>query len=157
MFALISTEIEDPTISSIHFKIIVNSVPITNMPPIWDLAAADRWEGYPSQRNELLDHIGDNGIDNVWFLSGDFHVCFAAKVEPDASGKAGQTWEVAVTGGNSNPLGESLTWLYEEQFPYSTSSARTVLLTFDPDASTVTVQFIDPDSGELDYGVTLQQ
>ncbi|MDG1483163.1 MAG: alkaline phosphatase D family protein [Myxococcota bacterium] len=143
--------------SPCHFKVIVNSVPITNMPSVWDLAASDRWEGYPSHRNELLDHIGDNTIENVWFLSGDFHVCFTAKVQPDASGVAGKTWEIAVTGGNSNPLGESLNWFYADQFPYSASSARTVLLTFDPDADTVEVKFIDPDDGSLDYGETLSQ
>ena len=70
---------------------------------------------------------------------------------------AGKTWEIAVTGGNSNPLGESLNWFYADQFPYSASSARTVLLTFDPDADTVAVKFIDPDDGSLDYGETLSQ
>ncbi len=136
--------------SPCHYKLVMNSVPITNMPPIWDLAASDRWEGYDSQRHELLFHLSAEGLDDVWFLSGDFHVCFAAKVQADMGGAAGRTWEVACTGGNTNPLGDSLNVLYPDQFDYGTSGARAVILTFDPIEEEVTVRFLTED-GDLDH------
>lgn len=136
--------------SPCHFKVVAHSVPITNMPPLWDLAADDRWEGFPGQRQAVLDHIKADGIRNVWFVSGDFHVCFVARVEDDLD-----LWEVAVSGGNSNPLGDSLNWFYPDQFPYSLGGPRTTLLTFDPDDDTVLVRFINPESGAEDYRTTL--
>jgi alkaline phosphatase D len=33
----------------------------------------DRWEGYPAEREELLNFITDNGIENVIFLTTDLH------------------------------------------------------------------------------------
>ena len=34
----------------------------------------DQWDGYPAERELMLDHIADNGIDNLVVLSGDVHV-----------------------------------------------------------------------------------
>jgi alkaline phosphatase D len=34
----------------------------------------DQWDGYPAERELVLDHIADNGMDNVVVLSGDVHV-----------------------------------------------------------------------------------
>jgi len=34
----------------------------------------DQWDGYPVEREMFLDHIADNGIDNLVVLSGDVHV-----------------------------------------------------------------------------------
>ncbi len=34
----------------------------------------DQWDGYPAEREFVLDHIADNGIDNLIVLSGDVHV-----------------------------------------------------------------------------------
>jgi len=34
----------------------------------------DQWDGYPAEREAVLDHIADNGIDNLVVLSGDVHV-----------------------------------------------------------------------------------
>ncbi len=33
----------------------------------------DRWEGYDAERQDLLDHVTNQGIDNVIFLSTDIH------------------------------------------------------------------------------------
>lgn len=138
--------------SPCQFKVVVNSVPITNMPGIWDVAAEDRWEGYPAQRDALLDFIESEAIDNVWFVAGDFHVCFVGRVEPGDQGVVGRTWEIACTGGNTNPLGTSLPG---DQFPYRTSSPRATLLTFDPAANAVNVRFIDPETGDDAYNESL--
>lgn len=46
----------------------------------------DIWDGYPAERNELVNFIGSNGIDNVVFLTGDFHSSFAFEVADPAFG-----------------------------------------------------------------------
>ena len=37
----------------------------------------DTWDGYPAERERVLDLIADNSIENVAFLTGDSHVSFA--------------------------------------------------------------------------------
>jgi phosphodiesterase/alkaline phosphatase D-like protein len=139
--------------SPCHFKIVMNSVPITNMPGVWDFAANDRWEGYPGQRDELLAFIQDELVTNVWFVSGDFHVCFVARLE-ESGGLAANTYEIAVTGGNTNPLGNLLP---APQFAYGSSSPHGCILVFDPVENTVRVRFIHPETGEDDYDQLLSQ
>jgi phosphodiesterase/alkaline phosphatase D-like protein len=133
--------------SPCHFKVVMNSVPITDMPGIWDAAAYDRWEGYAAQRNQLLDVIDEEDIENVWFLSGDFHVCFAGRVRREGSQRTSRTWEVAVTGGNVNPLGAALP---KAQFPYGTAQPRATIIRLDPNDNRVLVRFINPNTGEVD-------
>jgi alkaline phosphatase D len=31
----------------------------------------DSWDGYGADRHELMDYVGDRGIDDVVFLTGD--------------------------------------------------------------------------------------
>jgi phosphodiesterase/alkaline phosphatase D-like protein len=143
--------------SPCHFKVIMNSVPITNMPGVWDFAADDRWEGYAAQRNEVLDHIDQHDIKNVWFLSGDFHVCFVSRLEPAGQKLSARTREIAVTSGNTNPLPEFLSQLDPPQFSYGVHQPRAVLLTFDPQADNVHVRFLDPQTGEELHAETLTQ
>lgn len=140
--------------SPCHFKVVMNSVPITNMPLLWDLAAFDRWEGFPEQRDELLQFIDANDIGNVWFLSGDFHVCFVSRIEPDGQNLSAVTREIACTGGNTNILGSTL---FGGQFAYGTSQPRGLIIMFDPEANAVNVRFIDPDTGDDDYNESLTQ
>lgn len=139
--------------SPCHFKVILNSVPITDMPDIpWDFAAEDRWEGYALQRFELLEFIHSEQLRNVWFVSGDLHVCFVGQIQPGSDGVLGQMREVAVTGGNTNPLGD---FLPKGQFPFGSSQPHALLMTFDPAADEVLVRFVDPDTGQDAYAVTL--
>ena len=141
--------------SPCHFKIIMNSVPITNMPGGWDLAANDRWEGYPAQRDALLQFIDDNQIDNVWLVSGDFHVCFVSRLEPTGDSLSSRLREIAVTGGNSNPIPDFAAPLDPPQFMYGVKEPRSLLMTFDPEANSVDVRFIDPDTGIDAFYATL--
>lgn len=143
--------------SPCHFKIVMNSVPITNMPLAWDVAANDRWEGYPDQRKQVLDLIDAHAIENVWFLSGDFHVCFVSRLAPTGDQLSQRTREIAVTSGNENPIPEFLTQLDPPQFDYGVHKPRGVILTFDPEANSVQVRFLDPETGEDLYNKTLTQ
>lgn len=143
--------------SPCHFKVVMNSVPITNMPIAWDIAASDRWEGYPEQRQQVLDLIDEHDIKNVWFLSGDFHVCFVSRLEPGGAQLSHRTREIAVTSGNESPIPEFLTQLDPPQFSYGVHKARAVLVTFDPEADAVLVRFLDPLTGDELYSETLTQ
>jgi alkaline phosphatase D len=40
----------------------------------------DSWQGYPREREELLAHIEDEGIDDVVFITGDIHLFVAGDV-----------------------------------------------------------------------------
>lgn len=40
----------------------------------------DIWDGYPTERTQILDHIRSNNINNVVILTGDFHSSFAFDV-----------------------------------------------------------------------------
>ena len=40
----------------------------------------DIWDGYPAERQEVVDNIVNNNIDNVVILTGDFHSAFAFDV-----------------------------------------------------------------------------
>lgn len=141
--------------SDAHFKVVFSSVPITNMPGLWDLSPEDRWEGYASQRSELLDFITGNGIDDVYFLGGDFHIGFVARVEPE--GPANRIWEIAVGPGANGP--NPLAFLLNEpQFDFSTNGFGTEFVTvleFDPVSSSVHVLFTDVD-GEVLYDEELR-
>jgi phosphodiesterase/alkaline phosphatase D-like protein len=137
--------------SPCHFKVIMNSVPITNMPGVWDFLASDRWEGYPSSRNELMQFIDDNDIRNVWFLAGDFHVCFVSRLEPSGTNRSALVREIAVSSGNTNILGDTLA---EPQFAFGSQNPHGLLVTFDPAADAVNVRFID-ESGADAYNESL--
>jgi len=146
--------LEELSNSEAHFKVILNSVPITDMPTLY-VATGDRWEGYDRQRDQLLDHITDNDIRNVWFISGDFHIGMVARI--DNEGPARRIIEVAAgPGGNINPIASTLGTLEGlagvDQFLFHTGSGDNEVqtyLTFDPVRDEVRVQFIDEDDNVL--------
>lgn len=142
--------------SPCHFKVLLNSVPITNWPGFWRFASYDHWKGFPDQHAELLDFIVEKGIDNVWSVSGDFHVGSVGKVEPEPP------WDVVREvlmgpGGNSNGF---MWFLYEglgleeqvappDQFDFFYAFPTATLMTFDPGDDSVEIVFIDAESEEV--------
>ncbi|VEP13134.1 conserved hypothetical protein [Hyella patelloides LEGE 07179] len=56
--------------NGITWKFITIPEPIQNFGL---LGAEDRFEGYAAERNEILQFIDENDIDNVVFMAGDFH------------------------------------------------------------------------------------
>jgi phosphodiesterase/alkaline phosphatase D-like protein len=139
--------------SPCHFKMVFNSVPITEMPAIW-LAKNDRWQGNPVQRDQLLNFITDNQLNNVWFLSGDFHVGLVSKVE--TTGPRSSIREILPGPGahSPNPLwtvakGSSILMNQvapADQFAHFDGRNAATLLTFDPAKNAVRIRFIDPDT-----------
>ncbi|MER7959361.1 alkaline phosphatase D family protein [Streptomyces sp. NPDC096030] len=45
----------------------------------------DQWDGYTSDRRELLAHLSSNGITNTVFLTGDIHMAWANDVPMNAA------------------------------------------------------------------------
>jgi alkaline phosphatase D len=94
--------------STATWKVLLNSVPITNLPDIYDIEQVirDRWEGYPDQRERLLNFIADEDISGVLFVSGDVHHATFSRVDPEG-GPGHRTFEVFTgpAGSTRNILG----------------------------------------------------
>jgi alkaline phosphatase D len=78
--------------STATFKVWGNSLPLlrivldateVDLFPGDLVLSADSWDGYPSERRELMTFLKDEGIRNVVSLSGDFHAHLAGLVHDD--------------------------------------------------------------------------
>ena len=58
----------------------------------------DSWQGYPQEREELLAHIKDEGIDDVVFITGDIHMFIAGDVRTELGD--GESVAVEFVGGS---------------------------------------------------------
>lgn len=113
--------------SNAIFKVIMNSVPITEFPFTY---TSDRWEGYPAQRTEILSFIDDNLISGVVWLSGDFHFASVGRVSLEGVGST-QTEILAGPGAQfPNFIGQSLKG--QAQFDWVSTRNNYATLTFDP-------------------------
>jgi alkaline phosphatase D len=67
----------------------------------------DSWQGYQTEREELLGHIKAKGIDDVVFVTGDIHTFIAGDVRTEDG--AGETVATEFVGGSitSQSLGET--------------------------------------------------
>ncbi len=130
------------TDSPCHFKIIMNSVPVTKL-SIIPIGLADRWEGYPAQRSEILNHITDNSIGGVVWITGDYHFGAVSKIDP--SGPASELWEV-MCGPGGSPINAAAPFLFSTpQVPIIVKTHNSVLFEADPDAGTLRFQFMGLD------------
>lgn len=55
----------------------------------------DAWDGYQADRRDLIDHLGDEGIQNTIFLTGDIHTGWACEL-PYNTGRYPATDKVGV-------------------------------------------------------------
>lgn len=142
--------------SPCHFKVVLTSVPIANFPDASWPSRNDRWQGWQLQRENLLSFIDSKGLENVWYLSGDIHVGTIHRVE--AMGARRKFFEVCVgPAGNVNPITIVLEpgneanrgdFFPPAQFLYASGAFQATTLTFDPNANTVRVVFLDPKQGD---------
>ena len=140
--------------STARFKIILNSVPITDLTRLFDqVEIDDRWDGHPEDRTEILTYIRDAGIAGVVWVTGDVH--FGAVTRVDAPGGPGaDAWEVFTgpAGSFPNPLVDYFP--ADEQYTWLSSAWNWVRFTCDPGLGTVQVEHIDSD-GQVIHDVTL--
>ncbi len=134
--------------SQSRFKIIVNSVPITDF-SYWfgEIEADDRWQGYPEQRNELLSHIEDHAIDGVLWVSGDFHYPQLGRLAFEEEDLGGRYYEILAgpAGSNINPLVTTGLLQSNDQFPIVLETWTYVSVTLDPSDGTASIEFVDGD------------
>lgn len=139
--------------SKARFKIILNSVPITDLSTLFGAALQeDRWQGYPEERSEILAHTAN--IPGILWLAGDHHYGQIGHVDPEG-GPAHDQWEVLCgpSGSNINLLAT----LYKGDDPQYTdviAEWNWVRITCDPGLGTIRVQHI-ADDGTAVTDVTL--
>ena len=145
--------------STAVFKFVMNTVPIsdiTGQPAsdgFLDVVKDDRWEGFPEQRDEILDHIADQGLTGVIWLAGDLHFGAAMTVEPEGERAAMNEILVGPAGnGGSNPLVQ----LFElaPPFRFFTEWNNWVRFEADPGTRTCRLAFVGEDGEEM-YSETL--
>ena len=67
--------------SRARWKVIANQVMICSLDaPPHNPLNTDSWDGYGAERQELVDHIAAEAIDDVTFVTGDIHTFFAGDV-----------------------------------------------------------------------------
>lgn len=137
--------------SPCRFKLVLNSVPITDLSSfgvIGSYGASDRWQGHADQRSELLEHLRENGVQGVLWVSGDFHVGAIARVDAPG-GPADDQWEV-LTGPGGSPIDDRYSLVPEsERFPAVVTQHNSVIFELDPASGAVLVRFIGDDGAEL--------
>ncbi len=131
------------------FKIIVNSVPVTKMPPQYP-QDKDRWDGYEPTRTEMLQHVGE--IPGTLWLSGDFHFGCMAHIDPP-NGDFFNQYEIFMgqAANLTNPSWEALETYSPGQWVFLTGTNNYVKFVCDPFASppTIVASFIDADGATL--------
>lgn len=132
--------------STATFKLIMNSVPISNFPGVFDFASKDRWEGYAAQRTAVLKYIDDNKIGGVLWVSGDFHLASVGRVSPSGVGAA-QIEALVGPGDNSaNVLSYSLG---KPQFDWASGTSNITTIELDPTTRAVKLTWVDKDGKAL--------
>jgi alkaline phosphatase D len=133
--------------SAARFKVVLNSVPITDMDDVYlGIGDADRWDGYPEQRGEILDWITDQAIGGVLWVAGDFHWGAVATI-----GRPGEPHDdltevfCGPAGSFQNPLAALAR---PDHYPVVVRDWNSVTFTADPDEGTITVAF-EGDTGRL--------
>jgi len=117
--------------SPARFKLIMNSVPIADLPGLFDFAGSDRWEGYSTQRDEVVTFIDDNMIEGVVWLAGDIHLVYRGRLAE--SGPGSTQLEVLAGPGAQvpNPLSPVLR-ARPNQFDWASGANNYLVMHFDP-------------------------
>lgn len=129
--------------STSKFKMIMNSVPISDFPGFFDAAPEDRWEGYPAQREEILSYIDDEEIPGVLWVAGDFHLASVQRVSVSGPGEKQNEILVGPGAQVGNPLAIGLS--LRDQFDWSSTRNNYTVIGLDPVAETVTLEYIGAD------------
>ena len=137
--------------SPARFKLIMNSVPITDMEGMMGtVVASDRWQGYPEQRTAVLHAIEDAGVTGVLWVAGDFHFSMIAHLD-EAGGIAEDRYEVlaGVAGSDGYLPTEFYDWDSSEQYILGFTAWNTTVFRFDPGTGVCDIRFVGDDGAEI--------
>ncbi len=127
------------------FKLIMNSVPITDLPLAFD---SDNWRNFNAQRDDILSFIDTAGIDGALWVAGDVHFGAAGRVGRAGEAGAGQIEIIAGPAGQLAP--NPLAFLCRApQFEWAAARKNFATLEFDPAAGTVRARFTGFNGGLL--------
>lgn len=136
--------------STARFKIILNSVPIFDFSGtvIGPFSQGDRWQGHPTQRDDVLGHIDSTGIAGVVWVSGDVHFGAIGQVDQDG-GLGDDQWDVIV-GPAGSLVNPSAVLLQENaRMPVVIRNHNYCSFEADPDSGTLVCRFIDDDGSVI--------
>ena len=114
------------TRSSARWRIWGNSVPLTPLRFDFDTVSdeyertvlgIDSWDGYPAERDMILQALKSNGVQNVVSVAGDHHMHFAGLVLDDNYRGDAVMAEFAVAGISSQPTARTLERIVPEDNP----------------------------------------
>jgi alkaline phosphatase D len=97
--------------SATQWKIIGNQVIFSevNLQPVYPSMPRnmDSWDGYPAERERIVDHIRRNNLRNIIFITGDTHASWAIEASIDRDQKKNSAFAVelgttSVSSGNGN-------------------------------------------------------
>jgi alkaline phosphatase D len=132
--------------SSCAFKVIMNSVPITRFPNIWNAWQVDRWDAYDAQRTEILAHIDDNAIPGVLWVSGDFHLAKMGFVSPE--GNPGATQVEVLVGPGAQGGNALASTLVDDYFHWKSTENNYTELHLDPSTGYARIVYVNA-AGEI--------
>jgi len=141
--------------STSQFKIIVTSVPMSNLTELFgEQALQIGWSAYPVQRTEILQFIENNNIQGLVWVCGELQIGLLIRV--GAPGQLGEDqWEVAVgpSGSQINPPMKyySTQGLSTLQLPIFIDTWTFSSFEADPKNHTILLQFFD------DFGVAIDE
>ena len=122
--------------SECKFKIIMNTVPITEFPfPL----TRDRWQGYKHQRQEILSFIDSNKIEGLLWVAGDFHFGCISRVSKYGAGSTQKEVLAGPAAQFPNYLGSTLK--LSSRFDFVTTRNNYVTLRCDPKKNNIKVEF----------------
>ena len=145
--------------SEAMFKFIVNPVPIMELVAL----PYDRWEGYRAERDEILSFIKEEDVENVIFLTTDYHSNMVGDVRIDLA-SAPVAVEFVTGPIAHSTLGDDIAEQQSEEAIGAFEALLTVvarvectafdsfsygLVEIDPEAGTATVTLKDEDGIEL--------
>ncbi len=82
--------------STAQWKVLAQQVMFAPLYAFGQPLNPDQWDGYPGERNRLLRHILDNGIQNVVVITGDIHSSWANDVPLNRNNYVSSTGEGSV-------------------------------------------------------------
>jgi len=138
--------------STARFKIILNSVPITDLNAIYSsLGAEDRWDGFPLTRAALVEAVA--GVEGVLFVSGDVHYAQVGYVDP-AGGVGEALYEVFTGPAGSFANVAADLFVGDPQYLWLSSAWNWCRFECDPVAGTIRVTHVGDDGAAL-HDITL--
>jgi alkaline phosphatase D len=67
--------------STAQWKVLGNQVMFAPLTIFGQVLNGDAWDGYPAERQNVLDHISNNNIENFTVITGDIHTSWALDIE----------------------------------------------------------------------------